>query len=151
MTSSSFSNKGFTLVEILIVIGILGVLLVALVVAANPIENIRKASDIVVINDISALSRGAEAYATSHNGFYPATLEDLKNSDEVRIEENQPEGYDPYEYQSFPSGCVSGVSCTAITISGELKGHKYNALPYVKFDSQEGKVCFVVSPSNSCN
>lgn len=146
----SSSQKGFTLIELIIVMGIFGVLCIGLVVAVNPVENIRKASDVLVINDISALSRGAEAYSASHDGFYPATYEELKASDEVRIEEQQPDGYDPYVYEALPSGCVSGISCTAISITGNLKGRKYSAAPYVKFESQKGKVCFVALPSNSC-
>jgi hypothetical protein len=96
------------------------------------------------------LSRGAEAYSVSHGGFYPATLEDLKVSDEIRINDEQPEGYAPYQYLAFPPGCVSGVSCVSITIVSEVKGFKYSSNPFIKFESTTGKMCFVSNPSNSC-
>lgn len=151
MFISNSSREGFTLLELLVVIGMLAILMTVFVVAVNPLENIRKASDVLVINDISALSRGAEAYATSHNGYYPATLADLKASDEVRIEDAPPVGYALYTYQSFPVGCSSGISCTSIVITGQVKGSKYSATPFVKFESQVGKVCFVANSSTSCN
>ena len=83
-----FQDGGYTLVELLVVIAIFSILSMGLVVAVNPVNNLRKAADAMVINDISALARGAEAYANSHNGFYPATLEDLRLSDEVRLAED---------------------------------------------------------------
>jgi prepilin-type N-terminal cleavage/methylation domain-containing protein len=50
-----FTQKAFTLIELLIVIGILGVLLTAVIVSINPAEAQRKARDTVRLKDMAAL------------------------------------------------------------------------------------------------
>lgn len=63
-------KKGFTLVELLIVIAILGALAAVVLVAMNPAEQLARARDSGRVNSISALGRSMEAYATSHSGSY---------------------------------------------------------------------------------
>ena len=50
-----FAQKAFTLIELLIVIGILGVLLTAVIVSINPAEAQRKARDTVRLKDMAVL------------------------------------------------------------------------------------------------
>jgi prepilin-type N-terminal cleavage/methylation domain-containing protein len=50
-----FTQKAFTLIELLIVIGILGVLLTAVIVNINPLEAQRKARDTVRLKDMAEL------------------------------------------------------------------------------------------------
>ena len=50
-----FTQKAFTLIELLIVIGILGVLLTAVIVNINPLEAQRKARDTVRLKDMVEL------------------------------------------------------------------------------------------------
>lgn len=50
-----FAQKAFTLIELLIVIGILGVLLTAVIVNINPLEAQRKARDTVRLKDMAVL------------------------------------------------------------------------------------------------
>ncbi len=50
-----FAQKAFTLIELLIVIGILGVLLTAVIVNINPLEAQRKARDTVRLKDMAEL------------------------------------------------------------------------------------------------
>lgn len=50
-----FTQKAFTLIELLIVIGILGVLLTAVIISINPAEAQRKARDTVRLKDMAEL------------------------------------------------------------------------------------------------
>ena len=57
--------KGFTLVELLIVIAIIGVLAVVVLVAINPIEQLAKTRDSGRISTITQVGHAVQAYYTS--------------------------------------------------------------------------------------
>jgi len=69
-------NVGFTLVELLIVIALIGVLAVALVATLNPIEQVNKARDARYKNDTSELLAAIERYYASTQS-YPWYGEDI--------------------------------------------------------------------------
>ena len=56
------NSKGFTLIEILIVIAMLGALAVALLATLDPIEQIRKSQDAGVRNIVKEMSDGFNRY-----------------------------------------------------------------------------------------
>jgi len=58
------SKKGFTLVELLIVIAILAILSVAVVLVLNPAELIKQARDSTRISDMAALNSAIALYLT---------------------------------------------------------------------------------------
>ncbi len=65
---------GFTLVELLIVIAILGILAAAVLVAINPAKRTRQARDAQRKNDIGSLATELQAYYTTPGqGVYPAS------------------------------------------------------------------------------
>jgi prepilin-type N-terminal cleavage/methylation domain-containing protein len=64
------ARNGFTLVELLIVIAILGILAAAVMVAINPGKRAKHARDTVRLSDISQISRELEYYYVDH-GTYP--------------------------------------------------------------------------------
>lgn len=89
---NKFSSKGFTLIELLIVIAILGVLAAGVLVAIDPVDKIAQANDAKVQNDISAIGRASEAYATTHAGVYPATIQVLVDTGELKRPPASPNG-----------------------------------------------------------
>lgn len=151
-----FSSKGFTLIELLIVIAILGVLAAGILVAIDPIDKINAANDAKVQNDISGAGRASEAYATTHNGLYPATLAELVAAGELKrvpVPPPPPSVYgSAYVVTMVPSPCNSGTSCTNIIITGSLKSKKYTSLgtPFWRYESVSGKSCAVSSILNFC-
>jgi prepilin-type N-terminal cleavage/methylation domain-containing protein len=63
-------NAGFTMIELLIVIAILGILAVAVLSAINPIEQINRSRDTGTRSDAEQLISAADRYY-AFNGFYP--------------------------------------------------------------------------------
>ena len=58
-------NKGFTLLELLIVIAIIAILSVALVIVLNPAEAIKKSRDSQRISDVNTLKKAIGIYVTN--------------------------------------------------------------------------------------
>lgn len=62
-------TSGFTLVELLVVIGILGILVAALIAAIDPIEQLRKASDTSTKAAISQFNDSVIRYYANHQAL----------------------------------------------------------------------------------
>ncbi|MBI4692152.1 MAG: type II secretion system protein [Candidatus Terrybacteria bacterium] len=65
-------KRGFTLLELLIVIGIIAILAVILVIVLNPAETLRKARDSQRMSDLSTLKTALGIYITSTSTPYLA-------------------------------------------------------------------------------
>lgn len=141
------NSLGFTLIELLIVIVILGVLVAGVLVAIDPVDKINSANDSKVQNDISGAGRAAEAYATMHGGFYPATFGELVASGELKRQPAPPTGYAAYGFLGSPSPpqCTGGGNCIRVRIGGNLKSKKYTSTPVWNYDSNTGKSCLVAT------
>ena len=153
-SSGSDSSQGFTLIELLIVIAVIGVLAAATLVSIDPVDKINAANDSSVQKGVAGMATGAEAYAAAHNGFYPNSTAIMVTSGDLRTAPSAPGGYSAYVYTPVPAGCTSGVSCTGVTISGQLKSKKYvNAVPpgpVFKYESSTGKKCAVATAATAC-
>jgi len=140
-------QKGFTLVELLVVMGIAVIL--SIIVVAVSLDKIKEAGDTVVEQDISQYGGASESYATNHSGFYPSSLMDLFNVNEISKQPSPPEGYS-YTYTAYPTGCTSGISCTSVTITSQLKSVLHVSAPFVRYESTSGKTCEIANPATSC-
>jgi len=63
-------TRGFTMIELLIVIAVLGILAVAVLAAINPIEQINRGKDTGSRSDAEQLIGGVDRFYTS-KGYYP--------------------------------------------------------------------------------
>lgn len=70
MTKMLTAKKGFTLLELLVVISIIGILMAFGVVAYSTAQ--QKSRDAKRIADIKAMQNGFEQYASAHSGLYAA-------------------------------------------------------------------------------
>ena len=143
--------KGFTLIELLVVIGILAVLAAGVVALINPQDKLYAANDSKVQSDIGELAVGAQAYAATHNGFFPAAFTDLTASGDLGSVPTPPSGYGAaYGLALTPSPCTAGTTCTSIVVTGTLKSKKYTAAPVWRWESLTGKTCTVATVTTAC-
>ncbi len=73
MKISFKDHRGFTLLELLLVIGVIGILSSIVVVAVNPTEQLRKARDTQRTNEVGQIQKALEQYYVKNNSF-PATV-----------------------------------------------------------------------------
>ncbi|HSE29250.1 MAG TPA: type II secretion system protein [Candidatus Saccharimonadales bacterium] len=67
-------QKGFTLIEILVVIGILSILLAIVLIAINPQQQFQQANNTQRSSDVSAILNAISSYAAQNNGDLPAGI-----------------------------------------------------------------------------
>ncbi len=131
------TSSGFTIVELLIVIVVIGILAALVVTTYNGIQ--QKARDTERKTDINALHGQVEAYS-AQNGKYPtlanmndstfrtanlkgldpAALQDPKGTAQTLVATPQA---DAYSYAVTPSGCDNGAGgdCTGYTLTATLE------------------------------
>ena len=108
-------QKGFTLVELLVVIAVLGVLAAGVLTAINPLKRINQANDSKIKNDIGQIATAEQAYFIT-NQVYAADVITLKNSLDLKTEPKvPPAGTVPYTVTLKPSGCTT--ACTDVAVS----------------------------------
>lgn len=67
-------HSGFTLIEILLVIGILGILAVAVIVAINPARQFAQANNAQRESNVNTILNAVYQYAIDNNGLLPGTI-----------------------------------------------------------------------------
>ena len=137
MISIRKKNSGFTIIELLIVIIVIGILATLVIVTYNGIQ--QKARDTKRKTDINAVQGQVEAYF-AQNGKYPT----LANVNDSTWRSTNMKGLDPsalkdpngstqalvatttansYVYAVTPSGCDnSGTDCTGYALTATLEG-----------------------------
>jgi len=88
------SGAGFTLIELLLTIAIVSILMVSVILAINPFEQIKKANDGRRKSDLAELQKALEIYYQD-NGSYPNALDKkIMNNDAVALDWGG--GWSPY-------------------------------------------------------
>jgi prepilin-type N-terminal cleavage/methylation domain-containing protein len=138
MISLKKTNRGFTIVELLIVIVIIGILAALVITTYSGIQ--KKARDTERKTDVNALHSQVEAYQ-AQNGKYPS----LANMNDTTFRTNNLKGLDNaaladpnnagsqqlcgsvqancYAYVATPAGCDNGAGgdCTTYTLTATLE------------------------------
>lgn len=114
-------RKAFTLVELLVVMGILAVLASGLIAVIDPVDKINLGNDSKVESDISQIITALQNYATQNNGVYPPAAgwdTTLQTSGELSKVPVPPTGYGAsYTY------ATNGTQ-TQAKLGGSLKAKK---------------------------
>lgn len=142
MTSLQKNNRGFTIVELLIVIVVIGILAALVITTFNGIQ--QKGRDTERQTDIKALHGQLEAYY-AQNGNYP-TLADLNDRADGGFVKDNLKGLDEgafvdpnnktsdkelkatattnfYTYTTEPSTCDNATTpCSGYTLTADLEG-----------------------------
>ncbi len=96
--------KGFTLVELLIVIAIIAILAAVVFVALNPLKRFQDARDAQRWSNVTQLLAAVKIYQVDNKGKYPNTLTTLTDGNVYMI------GTDTASCDSYNSKCTTGVS-----------------------------------------
>lgn len=67
-------RKGFSVIELLVVIGIMGILLTIVVIAVSPNQQFAQANNTKRSSDVNALLNALNQYAAANKGALPASI-----------------------------------------------------------------------------
>lgn len=136
--------RGFTLVELLLVVGILGLIAAGLLMTMNPIEQIQKARDVQRKNDLAQIQRALEAYYND-NISYPANTVDFKMSLTLW---NWGSSWSPY-MRTVPKDPISSQK---YAYRQQLSGQGYELYARLERGTKDPQTCTggVCGPANAC-
>ena len=135
-------KKGFTLVELLVVIAVLGVLATGLLLIIDPADKIAAGNDARAISDVNGMAHAVENYVASRgDGVYPTTCAALVSGGELKTCPANP----PNHTENFAVTAGGGG-----TINVDLDSKKYTATPFYKYEVSTGKSCVAATLATAC-
>lgn len=138
------NNRGFTLVELLVAVGIIGVLASVSIVSINSVR--QKARDAKRVADVKTVMNALEMYASDNSGRYPDLGGNLGSTNLVILcgsadgwedagncsagtnymaKVNTDPGRTNYVYAGLPATCdnTGATKCTDYTLTFTLEGN----------------------------
>lgn len=160
-------RKGFTLVELLIVIAILGVLAVVVLLALNPAQQLARTRDAGRISTVTQLGHALEAYSTSRNGDFPVEatwLDDMVDAGEISQTPTMPDYSAPGNFGACSENALGGGFCydasnpsglAPVVVYARLEAQANNSrctgageAAYAVYSSAQGRAGLVCAASN---
>jgi len=113
-----FKNNGFTLLELLVVIGIIAVISVALVITLNPNEAMKKSRDSQRISDLAVLKKVIGIYMLNTSSPKMAGMDNV-GCKGTTSNDNSYQTSTDHIYYSYPSdkGLISATNLDGVTFS----------------------------------
>lgn len=137
------SGAGFTLIEILIVIGIIAILATIVIIAINPARQFAQARNTQRVSNVNAILNAIGQYTADNKGVLPATItttaQDIKNGGADLCSILMPT-YIP-SLPSDPQAANGGVSITSCTT--------YNTEYQVVKDATTGRITVSVQSGHA--
>jgi type II secretion system protein G len=98
---TSKDSAGFTLIELMIVIGLISILSIIALTAVNPVAQFQKSTDARKKSDLSQIQKALETYYQDNNKYPPVGSKDsynnlIKNADSDEKGINWGESWQPY-------------------------------------------------------
>ena len=147
LSFKKLKNQGFTIVELMIVIVVIGILATLVITTYNGVQS--KARDTKRQTDINAIQGQVEAYNTNA-GYYPTLTNlntpawratNLKGLDSSALQDPQGSAQTlvaspaakSYAYAALPAGCDNvTTNCTSYTLTATLENQINGSSTYVK-------------------
>lgn len=108
-------KKGFTLVELLVVIAVIAILAAVTVVAVDPAKKLAQSRDAARKASLQQIVTSLSTYYTQ-NASYPAATADLVTNGELKSLPKGPTGSD-FNYVSNPATCTTAAkNCTGAVL-----------------------------------
>ena len=125
MSARKMVNKGFTLVEILIVVVILGILAAIVIPQFTAASETAQTSS--AVSTLQAVRSQLELYRVNHNGNYPSKLWDQLTKTTDRTGDVTKDGFGPYlpkpPVNPFTGGTAVGKDWVYDSTTGTVKMH----------------------------
>lgn len=133
MSMNRKNQQGFTLVELLIVVIILGILAAVVIPQFNSAAN--ESREAAVTSNLATIRQAIEMYKVQHNDQLPTSniVLELRNTTDLdhTVQTDGSGAFGPYLRNSFPASPVDGVAtvtaaATTTAATGSTTGWMYN-------------------------
>lgn len=161
MKLTAQAKKGFTLIELVVVVAILGVLAAVLITVINPLDKINAANDAGVSGTMIQLGKAMDSYASNNTNLYPAAttfagvVTALNTAGEIKQTAiSSPNANYTYNFAApascavaTPQNCTSYIFWTNLYSSKNTTGNASGNLSY--FVAANGKTCVLKNQASA--
>jgi general secretion pathway protein G len=137
MNTHTRNQKGFTLVELLIVVIILGILAAVVIPQFNSAAT--ESKEAALASNLATIRQAVEMYKVQHNDVFPTAdiINQLTSETDVAGTVAGGAAYGPYLRNSFPNNPISSINVVVVTATGTLTAPTASA--GWKYDSSTGE------------
>jgi type II secretory pathway pseudopilin PulG len=133
-------EAGFTLVELLIIIGIISILFAVTLIAVDPARRFSESRDAVRRQDVRSLLEAIVTYITDNGGNYPANLDTVAAS--IQVLGTNGSGCNATTCAGYP---VANMTASCSNLSGSLVETYLAAIPTDPLNGTAGNTRYYVN------